>query len=516
MKKLICVMLVFVCATVLFACSNNKADPSSGTGSTGQAVKDTLTVIVSADPNSLNPYDNVSNYHHQVTRQIYETLFVRDNDGKFQPWLAESYEYEDDITIIMQIRQGVYFHNGDELKASDVLFSLQQMRDTNATMQVASIDFDKTCVEGEYTIKIVTLTPYPALFANLENPMTCIINEKVYTEYNGSFPDEASIGTGPYKVVRYVSGDKITLVAHDRYWVPDQPIIKNLVMRFISDSSARAIEAESGGADIVYDITNNNIDLVSAAPNVNLERAVGTRTEIFTLNASVKPLDDIRVRQAIFYAIDQDQIVKIAYGNFGVKATGVISPGVDGRIDLSDSFIKRDLNRSRELLTEAGFPNGFDLELTTPNNDQMRMDSCEAVQAQLAEVGINAKIIYAEYNVFLTDIIDGKTAMSVYGPSAATGESGRILLRYLPETPESKMLSWYDDEYMRITREALETIDDARRNELFAQGQRMLLEACVYYPIWHKELNAALQNNVKGFKLQTSYEHHYLQSVYFE
>lgn len=517
MKRLLCVLLALSLLFAISACGDaNTQDPA--VGDEPAAVRDTLNVIISADPGSLDPHDTTGMPHHQVTRQIFETLVVRDAEGNLQPWLAESWEYEDDTTLIFQIRQGVYFHNGEELKASDVLFSLKRMRDDNTTssMQVEAIDFDKSSVEGDYTVKIVTSAPAPMLMAQLENPLSCIISEKVYTENEGSFFDSGCIGTGPYKLVSYSSGDKVILIANENYWIEGQPIIKNVVCRIITDSSSRAIEAESGGADIVYDIGANDVDRVAGTDGVNMVRAIGANTQFLTLNASNAPLDDIRVRQAVFYALDRSMITAVAYGTFGMEATGIISPNVDGRVDLTDKFVERDLEKAMDLLTEAGFPDGIDLEITAPNSDQIRMDICEAAQAQLAEAGINVKINYKEYNTWISDMISGNATIGEYGFTASTGEAGRVLMRWMPEYSESLVFSWYDDNYIATCTQALQTIDNEERNQLFAQCQEMLMDAYVVFPLWHKEINAALQDDVKGFEMQTSYEQHYLQTVYFE
>jgi len=508
-KKFSSIFLVVLCMFLLAGCEDSFVEA---------AVKDTLTVVIYADPGSLDPHDTTGVPHHQVTRQIFETLVIRGDDGKLQPCLAEEWEYEDDTTLLMKIRKGVLFHNGEELKASDVLFSLKRMREDNTTaaMQVTAIDFQKSTIIDDFTLRIATNEPSPMLLAQLENPMAAIISEKAYIENNGNFFDAGSIGTGPYRLVSYRSGDRVTLVGNEKYWIEGQPKIKNLVVKIITDGSSRAIEAESGGADLVYDISPNDVDRVDATDGMSMVRSIGTKTEFISLNASNKPLDDIRVRQAIFYALDLDQIATVAFGTYGLKATGIISPGVDGRVDLTKTFVARDIRRAKGLLAEAGYPKGITLELTAPNTDQLRMDICEAAQAQLSEAGIQVKINYKEFNTWVSDMISGNATIGEYAFTASTGEAGRVLMRFMPEYSESKVFGWHDDEYIKVCKQALRTINDSERNKLFAQCQQMLMDAFIIYPVWHKEINAAAQDYVKGFKIETSYEQHYLQTVYFE
>lgn len=480
--------------------------------------KDSMTVVVSADPGSLDPHDSVAQNKHQSTRQIYETLVVYDDEGKLIPWLAESWEYEDDCTINFKIREGVKFHNGDELKASDVLFTLKRLVDDNtvAAMQVNKVDFSKTEVTGDYTFKLVTVEPYAIQVAMLENPLCGIISERSYQESGGDF-FKAPVGTGPYKVVKYSAGDSLALEGFEDYWIAGQPYVKNLTLRYISDSSSRVIEAESGGADIVYEITATNVDRVRANENINLVSAMGANTSYLYMNQAKKPFDDERVREAVWLAVDIDQAVEVAYGNFGQRATGMISPGIDGRHpDMSSFFPARDLEKAKALLAEAGYPDGFETSISCNSNDQQRKDFCEVIQAQLSEVGIRVNIDVMDSTQWASSLAAGEGVMTIYGLTASTGEAGRTLFRWLPDTSEWPISSWENEEYYELIDKALTTTDTDTRNELYYQCQEMLMQNHVVLPVWHKELNAACQPDVRGFKITPSYEQHYLQFVYFE
>lgn len=523
-------LVIFMCLVMIIstvACGNSSSTPTNVTDANGEKAttegtakssKDSMTVVIPADPGSLDPHDNVMQNKHQSTRQIYETLVVYDENGKLSPWLAESWEYEDDLTLVLHIRKGVKFHNGDELKASDVLFSLKRTRDDNtpAAMQVAKVDFDKCEIVDDYTLKLVTSEVYALQLPMLENPLCGIISERAYKESNGNFFD-SPIGTGAYKVVKYNSGDSLILEGFEDYWVEGQPYVKNLNIRYITDASARAIEAESGGADIVYEISANDIDRIKDNPDLNLVSAMGANTSYLYFNQAVKPLDDIRVREAIWYAVDIPGAIEIAYRNFGQLADGFISPGIDGRHpDLSSYFPTRDVDRAKKLLADAGYAGGFEIGISCNSSDQQRKDFCEAIQAQLADVNIKVRIDVMDTAQWATALSTGKGEMCIYGLTASTGEAGRTLFRWLPDTSEWPITSWESQEYYDVINEALRTVDAEKRNELYYKCQEMLMENYIAYPVWHKELNAACQPDVKGFRITTSYEQHYLQNVYFE
>lgn len=480
--------------------------------------KDSMTVVVPADPGSLDPYDAVMQNKHQSMRQIYETLVVYDDDGKLIPWLAESWEYVDECTINFKIRKGVHFHNGDELKASDVVFTLNRLVKDNtvAAMQVNKVDFDKTVVTGDYTFTLVTKEPYAIQIAMLENPLCSIISERSYKESNGNF-NEAPIGTGPYKVVKYNSGDSLVLEGFDDYWIKGQPYVKHVTLRYITDASSRVIEAESGGADIVYEITATNVDRVRDNKAINLVSAMGANTSYLYMNQAKKPFNDVRVREAIWLALDIDAAVDVAYGNFGERATGVISPGIDGRApDLSSLFPKQDIEKAKKLLAEAGYADGFTTSISCNSSDQQRKDFCEVVQAQLKKVGVTVNIEVMDSTKWASSLAAGEGYMTIYGLTASTGEAGRVLFRFLPDTSEWPISSWESKDYYDLINKALATTDRDARNEMYYKCQEMLMENYVILPVWHKELNAACQLNVKGFRITPSYEQHYLQFVYFK
>ncbi len=536
MKKFIAVSLsVTMLALTLAGCSGGgstaattaaPAETQAASGGSGSeaptggitSAKDSMVVVVKDDIGTFDPHDNNNFAPSQIRRQIWETLFVRDEAGELQPWLCESYEYEDDETIIMHIRKGVKFHNGDELKASDVLFSFKRAQDDNTTgaLQVNRMVFDKCEVIDDYTLKIVTDGPYAMQLPMLENPLIVIISERAYNESGGDF-SKAPIGTGPYKFVSYAAGDNIVLEANPDYWIPGQPYVKNLTFRVITDASSRAIEAESGGADIVYDISANDVERVKSNPNVNLLAAAGYNTSYMLMNQNHAPLDDIRVRQAICLGMNVPQAIDIAYGSFGQVASGIVSPGVEGRKD--DLVMPtQDIEKAKQLLAEAGYADGLTLEIICENSNQQRMDFCEAAQAQLKEIGIELVPKFLDSNDWVQTTVNGGTDISVYGTTASTGEAGRILMRFADGTSEFGAINWKGpeaDAYRELINKALATIDSTERNKMYDECQQMIMDNFVALPIWHKEINAALQKDVKGFYLMPTYECHYLQYVYF-
>ena len=479
---------------------------------------ETLTVILSADPANLDPNDSDSQIHYQATRNIYETLFVYDDDYNIKPWLCESFSYQDDVTIIMKLRKGVKFHNGDELKAKDVYFTIKRIFDRKlpALHDVSNIDIEKCKIIDDYTFKLVTKGPAPTQIPLLEGPATGILSERAFVEANGDFLAGACVGTGPFQYVSYAPGDQLVLKAFDDYWRKDEPHFENLVMRFIGDSASRAIEAETGGADIVYDIGAKNLESVEAAEGVGIISDLGTNTSHLLMNTSMPPLDNDLVRQAVWYGVDAKVAVKLAYGNFGSFAADWVSPGIKGNNpELAGKYFpKRDVEKAKECLKKAGYPDGVELEIVVPSNNQERCDMAEVFQAQLAEVGIKVKVNIMESSSWIAYILSGKSKMTIYGFSASDFEADRALVQFMPSNMNYNICKFNNKEFQDKILKSFVTLDNEARYQIYRDAIMLLMNNHVTIPLWHKALNAAVKDDIKGFKITRSYEHHYLQYVY--
>ena len=243
-------LLVTIILSMLFlvACGG---DPDKKEGASAGTAKDTLVIAQGADAKSLDPHASNDNPSSRIRVQIYDRLMELDDNGVPQPMLAESWERPDDKTIIFHLRKGVKFHNGDEMKASDVKFSLERAL---ASPEVAEIISGINSVEvlDDYTVKVTTEKPMAAILNNLAHTTIAILSEKATKEAGDKF-GQNPIGTGPYKFVSWQSGDRVTLEAFPDYWQGEAPV-KNVVFRNIVEETNRSIGLETGELDIIYDI----------------------------------------------------------------------------------------------------------------------------------------------------------------------------------------------------------------------------------------------------------------------
>lgn len=325
--------------------------------------KDTLVVANIYDAKTLDPHATNDVASSGAMLQIYETLVALDDDNNIVPQLAERWERPDELTYKFYLLKGVKFHNGEELKASDVKYTIERaMSPKGAAIQNYSSEVDTVEVVDDYTVVIKTKQPCTPFLASLSHTWGSILNEKA-TEAAGDNYGMHPVGTGPFKFVSWEKGDRLTLERYEEFH-GKKPAYKTLVIRSITEPTNRTIELESGAVDIAYGIPSNDIKRVEENENLKLMRIMDNSTTYLGFNCEKSPFDDVRVRQAIGKAIDTVLINKAVYRGVGQAPVGPIAPNVK----YSDKTLpvhERDVEGARKLLTEAGYPNGFDAEIWT-------------------------------------------------------------------------------------------------------------------------------------------------------
>ena len=257
---------------------------------------------------------------------------------------------------------------------------------------------------------------------------TCVMfSKKGYEDGNGEWAN-MDIGTGPYTWGDWSIGNTVELNAFDDYYVEGQPAIKKVEFKVISEDGNRYIEVETGGADICYNLSGVDIAAAEANSDVQLFREYTMDNCYLSFNQREEPFTDVRVRQAIAYALDIDGAWNVCMDGVGQPAKGVLPDNVTDSIAKEDSpyhvdypVYQYNLEKAKELLAEAGYPDGFTCTMTCDQNQQ-RLDTAEMVQMQLAEIGITMKIASMERGTFIDNVISGNLEMFGLGWTADTGD----------------------------------------------------------------------------------------------
>ena len=298
MKKIVYVLMLV--ALFLVGCGEKKEEKA-----TTPTEDKIVTVAQGAKPKTLDPHMYNAIPELLVSRQFYNTLFSREKDGTIVPELAESYEYKNDKELDIVLKKGVKFHDGSELTADDVIFSIERMKEKpGAGVMVEEID--KVEKVNDYEIKILLKNPSSPLLFNLAHPLTSILSKK-YVEA-GNDISIAPMGTGAYKLVAYNDGEKIEMEAFQDYF-EGAPKIQKLIVKSIPEDTSRLAALETGEIDIALGLSPISTQTVEANDKLTLISEPTTATEYICLNVEKAPFDNKDFRVALNYAIDKQSIV---------------------------------------------------------------------------------------------------------------------------------------------------------------------------------------------------------------
>jgi len=355
------------------------------------------------DPSTLDPQYADDGFERNVNDNIYEMLLHRDAGGSIDPGLATDYEQLDDTTWRFTLREGVSFHNGEPFNADAVVYSIERIIDPEYNSEQISFVETLTGAEAvdEYTVDIFTGGPDPIL----PGRMTWMkIVPPVYTEDN---PDEfvvAPVGTGPYQFVEWVRGDHVTLEANEDYW-GGAPTIGQVTIRPIEEDATRLAALQAGEVDLIAGLIPEYLAQVENSVAIH-----GLEFPWIRINIDNPPLDDVRVRQALNYAVDKEALAEALYGGYAGVAQGQILTSGHFGYNPDVTAYPYDPAKAQELLEEAG-ATGAALELVGESGRWLKdKELVEAVAAQLEAVGLDIEVNIAEWSDWLDLLFAGREA----------------------------------------------------------------------------------------------------------
>ena len=332
-----------------------------------------LVLAVDTPPQSMDPGGSMAEATLALTSNIFEPLFERAGyEGTLVPCLAEKFESVDPYTWKFYLRKGVKFHNGNPFTAQDVKFSFERLKDPKCCSQY--LDRGKAIesiqIIDDYTISLKTTVPSPNYPYAIQNQLI-MDKESSETRDQGDLTRRPN-GTGPYKLVEWVEGSHVKLVANDQYW-GGAPSTKDVTIRLITESSTRYAALASGEVELISGIPAELMERMAKDPNIEIITRPSRRVIYLALgNKPGTPAADIRVRRAMYMAINEDEIVKLLMRGQAVPAAQVPSGDEFGFVK-DMKRLPYDLEQAKKLLTEAGYPNGFEITLAGPNDRYPRM-----------------------------------------------------------------------------------------------------------------------------------------------
>lgn len=348
------------------------------------------------DPHTVSSYSS-----YQILNNVIDTLTQYDDNLNLIPWLAESWEQsEDGLTWTFKLREGVMFHNGREMTAEDVKWSFDRLLDPETGAgNAANVGPPGTQINvvDDYTVEIVHPEPVGILPQTLAFNMASGIIAQESVNEDGIIVQ--AIGTGPFKISEVEGTTRILLEKNEDYWQEGIPYLDAVEITPIPDDTVRETALRTGEIDWVLSIAPQNFDSLQTDPNVVVSTAPQLSYDYMGVNLTREPFNDVRVRQAIALALDREQIAEAGYFGLAETIQGPTGPGSPWYFDYAP--YDRDVERAKELLAEAGYPDGLEMELLPTVQYGETVRAAQVIQQQLAEIGITATINAPEWSEWL-------------------------------------------------------------------------------------------------------------------
>jgi len=477
--------------------------------SAGSAAAETsLVVAVDTPPRMMNPHGDDSDAGLSFMANFFDGLLQRKGpDGKLVPALAERWEHPDLLTWRFYLRKGVTFHNGNPFNAEDVKFSFERLSNPEVSEFLnTGKSIDSITIIDDYTVEIKTKTPIPWFANNLHQ---IFIMDKESTEQRD--PGDVMvrpIGTGAYKLVEWVKGSYVRMEANENYW-EGAPAIKKVEVRPITESSTRFAALVSGQADIMTGVPVELFEKVKANPKVEVVSRPARRSIFLALgNKPGDPWADIRVRKAMYMAINEDEIIEKVMRGHATPAAQIPDPPTIGY----NPAIKRlpyDPEGARKLLKEAGYENGFEITLTGPNDRYVQDEKiAEAVAKYLAKVGIKVKLDVKPKSIFFPEVSEGSLQFYLIGWFDGTFDMGRTYFKLAHTRDDAKGYgglngaSYSDPKLDEMLEATADMVDPAQRKKALEELNRYAMEEkIVWIPLHYQEDLYAMQKG-KGIVFQ--------------
>ena len=441
-----------------------------------------------------------------INHNIFNTLVSLDNYFRIQPELAESWSNPNNLTWRFKIRHDITFHNGYNLTIDDIKYSFDLiLYNDTSVFQDLLINIKEIKIQDNYTIDIITEKPCPILLNKLADIF--IVSKKYHEEDNGKKP----VGTGAYKYINYTDKNELILESYGNYW-NGQPDFTQITFRLIEDGKSRKDALINHEIDIAESISNMYYHNLSKTPGIIL-KMVTPPTVIYlgfdfrefnssTFKDEKNPLADIRVRKALYHAINPEQIIEETCSDsmFATPATQFVTPLIFG-YNPNISRLAYNLQRSRELLNESGYSNGFDLILDCPQEYYEHKEICEVIDEQLSKI-INISLNEISLTEFFEKIITRNTSFYIIGWLTATGDGGEIY-DYLIRSPDTESgigtynIGYYSNPNIdRIGEEISYTMNAEERLNLMQQGFQIAMDDIVCIPLISPKLIYGIADHI--------------------
>ena len=498
-KRIMALILALMMSLSLAACGGNNANANananvgnSGTTTEAQgdstAVSNDIVVASASLGSTLNPWDQTDGTTSAFQYAAYDRLVkyatttdengneIADTDNVVGN-LAESWETsEDGLTWTFHMDPDAYFTNGDKVTSGDVVWSFENCRDNaNSSFFFTLTNIIDMQAPDDDTVVFTLSQRSNMLLRLLEIYSFCIVNQSEAEEGIASDPEYLTThtcGSGPYTIETYDTTSEVVLKARSDYWGEDKAQNNSVTWKLVQEASDRQLLLQNGDIDVALDLEDKNISTVAEMAGVTVEQFASNKHLFLCLNNNVAPFDNVKVREAIAYAIPYDDLVnEVMYGN-AVRTTSMLPDNVSGHIaEEGKTYVNQDLEKAKALLAEAGYPDGFTCEMTLGNGFTDWEESAVTIQYALSQIGIDMKINEIDRAAFLSEAAEGKLQIFLNRFNPFIGDPGYLVNCQYTSSSSYNYFNYNNAEFdaLYVKAEAADT--EAERLECYKEMQ---------------------------------------------
>ena len=496
MKKAISLFLslVMICA-VLCGCGDGSGKGDEGSNGLQDARKaaNEIVVAIAQDPeDSLDPHAAASAGTREVVFNIYEGLVKTGPTGELIPAVAESYKVsEDGLVYTFTLREGVKFHNGEPVTAEDVIYSLNRCAEHSG---------DSALKSAFSAIRDLQATDEKTVTFRLDQPDM----ELIYFMTAAIIPAGGElVGTGPFVLTARTPQESIVLERFEDYW-GDKAGVAKVTYRIYEDGTALMMALKGGSVDVCAHLTSAQTaqlgeEFAILEDTMNLVQAV-------YLNNAVEPFNNVRVRQAISYAIDRQMIMDVVFDGHGAALGSNIYPKLERYFmpELVD-YYEYDPAKAKDLLAQAGYPDGFDMTITVSSNYQPHMDTAEVVVQQLAAIGVRAKVQPVDATTWYSEAYTNRQFQATITGLDAKNITARAMLERFVSDNGKNFMNYNNPAYDALYAAARSATDEASQTEAYKAMERMLTEDAANLYIQDLADFVAVRPDLQGYTFYPIY-----------